>query len=68
MKIKQKHISRHLGISQAMVSMVLTGKRPVSWPMAVRLAEMFPGKSLAQWKDAEPDDLRKAFTHIEGAA
>jgi plasmid maintenance system antidote protein VapI len=65
MKIKQKHISKQLGISQTMVSMILAGKRPVTWPLAVKLSELFPGKSLMQWKESGPDDLMKAFRSLE---
>jgi plasmid maintenance system antidote protein VapI len=64
MKLKQKNISRILGVSDAFVSMILNGKRDISWPLAARLSEMFPGKTTQQWKEATPDDLRRAFAQL----
>jgi plasmid maintenance system antidote protein VapI len=64
MKLKQKNISRILGISQPLLSMVINGRRDVSWPLAVRLTELFPGKTIQQWKDATPEDLRRAFAQL----
>jgi plasmid maintenance system antidote protein VapI len=60
-KLRQIQIAEKLGISQAMVSLILAGKRPITWPLAVKLSDLFPGKSLRQWKEAGPDDLMKAL-------
>jgi plasmid maintenance system antidote protein VapI len=61
----QEQISKALGFSQPTINLVLTGKRKVSWPMAVRLAELFPAKTVEQWKNATPDQLRRAFSFLE---
>jgi plasmid maintenance system antidote protein VapI len=65
MKLKQKNISRILGASDAFVSMILNGKRAVSWPLAARLSDIFPGKTTQQWKQATPEDLRRAFAQLQ---
>ena len=65
MKIKQKHICKRYGLSPTVVSLTLAGKRAVSWPWAMKLAEDFPGRSVVQWKEARPDDLLKAFRSLE---
>lgn len=64
MKATQQQIAEALSVSQAFVSMVLSGKKPISWPMADRLNELFPDKSIKQWKQATPDDLRRAFAKL----
>ncbi|WP_156887649.1 hypothetical protein [Desulfotignum balticum] len=64
MKIKQQHICKRYGLSPATVSLTLSGKRPVSWPLAVKLSEDFPAKTTQQWKDASPEDLRRAFAQL----
>jgi hypothetical protein len=67
MKIKQKHICKRYGLSPAIVSLTLSGKRAVSWPWAIKLAEDFPGKTVVQWKEATPEDLKRAFAQHEEA-
>lgn len=62
--MRQEKISKILEIHQSEVSRLLTGKRNVSWPLAARLSEMFPGKTTQQWKDASPEDLRRAFAQL----
>jgi plasmid maintenance system antidote protein VapI len=61
----QEQISKTLGFSQPTISLTLAGKKKVSWPMAERLAEMFPGRSIKQWKNATPDQIRAAFSFLE---
>tara|TARA_B100000614_G_C14501067_1_gene474694 strand:+ start:1063 stop:1278 length:216 start_codon:yes stop_codon:yes gene_type:complete len=58
---KQRHIGEALGVTQAMVSMLLSGKRSISWPLAQKLAAIFPGKDIVTWKNASPQELRRAF-------
>jgi plasmid maintenance system antidote protein VapI len=65
MKIKQKHVCKRYGISPATVSLALSGKRPVSWPLAVKLSEDFPAKTTQQWKEATPEELRRAFAQLQ---
>jgi transcriptional regulator with XRE-family HTH domain len=61
MKTTQQQIAEALNVTQAFVSMVLSEKKPISWPMADRLSNLFPNKSIKQWKNAHPDDIRRAF-------
>lgn len=65
MKIKQRHISDAIGVKQPMVSMLLSGKRPVSWPLAEKLSELFPEKTIQQWKGATPVELEQAFEQLD---
>lgn len=61
----QHDIGKILGCSQPTVNLILTGKRHVSWPLAASLAELFPGRTIQQWKKATPEDLKMAFAQIE---
>jgi plasmid maintenance system antidote protein VapI len=61
MKLKQKYISQRLGVSQTMVSLILAGKRPITWPLAEKLSDIFPGRSVREWKYAKPVEVKKAF-------
>lgn len=45
--------------------MLLIGKRPVSWPLAERLAELFQDRTIQQWKNATPEDLKHAFAQLD---
>lgn len=64
MDLKQKDIADYLGIKAAFVSMLLRGQRPVSWPLAEKLAAIFPGKSISEWKRAHPAELKQAFAQL----
>jgi DNA-binding XRE family transcriptional regulator len=61
----QTDIAKHLGFSQPTINLTLSGKRKVSWPLAERLAEVFPGKSIKEWKHAKPSEIRAAFKFLE---
>jgi len=63
--INRKQIARILGITEAYFSMLLTGKRKVSWPLAERLVELFPARTIHQWKKASSDDIKRAFAKIK---
>jgi plasmid maintenance system antidote protein VapI len=63
--ITQEQISKHLGFSQPTINLTLSGKRKVSWPMAVKLAELFPGRTVEQWKGATPEQIKRAFALFE---
>jgi plasmid maintenance system antidote protein VapI len=67
-KITHIKMAKTLGVSPAYVCQILTGKVSVSWKMADKLSELFPGKTLKQWKAAGPDDIRRAFSMFEGEA
>jgi hypothetical protein len=47
------------------ISLFKSGKRPVSWPLAEELAEIFPEKTIQQWKQATPAELRHAFAKLQ---
>jgi plasmid maintenance system antidote protein VapI len=59
--IPQTKIAEALGVSPAFISQILNGKVGVSWKMAEKLADMFPGRSIKEWKYAKPIEVKKAF-------
>ncbi len=63
--INRKHISITIGVTEQYLSMLLNGQRKISWPMAERLTELFPGRTIQQWKKATPDDLKRAFAQLK---
>jgi plasmid maintenance system antidote protein VapI len=63
--IKQKQISTLVNIDQSEVSRILGGKRKISWPLAQRLSEMFPGKDIVGWKNASPEEFKRAFAQYQ---
>jgi DNA-binding XRE family transcriptional regulator len=63
--LTQEQISKTMGFSQPTISLTLAGKKKVSWPMAVKLAELFPAKTVEQWKVAKPEQIRRAFSFLE---
>jgi plasmid maintenance system antidote protein VapI len=52
------------GVDRSYVNKLLSGARKVSWPMAAKLANLFPDRTIQQWKSAEPSDLEKAFSEL----
>ena len=67
--MKDRHyIAKRFGITEQYLSMLILGKRPVSWPLAERLAELFPGRTIQQWKNADPADLERVLPQIQGRA
>jgi len=60
----RKQISTTFGISEQYLSMLLAGKRPVSWPLAAIMSERFPGKTIQQWRNATPKELEVAFKQL----
>ena len=48
-------------IDQARISRILRGKKQVSWSFANALSFEFPGRTIQQWKNATPEELRRAF-------
>jgi plasmid maintenance system antidote protein VapI len=60
--ITQNDIAAVIGaVDKTYVNKLLNGKRAVSWPLAKRLAELFPGRTIHQWKNAAPDEIKRAF-------
>jgi plasmid maintenance system antidote protein VapI len=65
MNEKRQRNMRAFGYHKSTISLFLSGKRPVSWPFAAKLAEIFPAKTMQQWKNATAEDLRRAFKQLE---
>jgi plasmid maintenance system antidote protein VapI len=61
----RKEISNHFGISEQYLSMLFNGERKVSWNMAEKLSDLFPGKSISEWKRSSPAELKRAFSQLE---
>ena len=61
----QKQISKQLGISETYLSILLSGERKVSWPLAERLSKKFPGRSISEWKRVSPGELKQAFNQLK---
>ena len=59
---KLKHGTR---INQVRISRMLTGNEQISWPFAKDLSNEFPGKTIQQWKNATPEDLKRAFEQLK---
>ena len=60
-----KKDTKILGYHASTISLFKSGKRKISWPLAAKLCELFPGKSLKEWKEAGTDDLCRVFDLIE---
>jgi len=52
-------------LDQARISRIMRGEDQISWPFARDLSREFPEKDIAEWKDAEPEDLKKAFEQLK---
>jgi plasmid maintenance system antidote protein VapI len=63
--ITQHKIAKTLKVSQPFISQVMTRQAPISWLMAEKLSDLFPGKSLRDWKKANPKEVIKAFNSIK---
>lgn len=66
-QITQIQMAEILGVTPAYVCQILTGKLPVSWKMAEKLSDLFPGRSIREWKYAKPTDVKRAFAQYEEA-
>jgi len=70
-KIRNKKLKNNqknqdiLGYHKSTISLFKSGKRKISWPLAAKLCELFPGKSLKEWKNAGINELCRAFDLIE---
>ena len=60
MNLKQKNISKILGISDPLLSMILSGKRNISYRMAKKLNQLTRIEK-DFWMEASPEELRRAF-------
>lgn len=64
MKITQTKIAAKAGITQQMVSTILSGKARPSWKTAKKLAAV-TSTSPELWLDGKPDDIRATISNIE---
>ena len=64
MKLKQRNIAKLLGVSDPLLSMILSGKRGISYPMAKKLNALTRIEK-DFWMEATADELRKAFKLLE---
>jgi len=64
----RKQISQQLGMTEQYLSMLFSGERKVSWPLAEKLTGLFPGKDIVSWKHSTPDDLKRAFSELKETA
>jgi uncharacterized membrane protein YfbV (UPF0208 family) len=65
MQKKNTHKTRLLGYHKSTISLFKSGQRGVSWPLAEKLCEIFPDKSIKEWKVASPAEISRAFEQIE---
>ncbi len=59
--LKQYQISKLLDIDNSYFNKIINKKLPIPWTLAEKLADLFPGKSLKEWKYASPEDIKQAF-------
>ena len=64
-QITQIKMAETLGVTPAYISQILNDKLPLSWKLADKMAELFPGKTIKEWKNATPTQIRKAFSFLE---
>ena len=64
----KKTYKKLLGYDKSTISLFETGGREPSWPLAEKLCEIFPGKSIKEWKSASPNELKRAFNQIKNEA
>ena len=57
----QAYIAKKLKVSQPFINYVLNGKRPVSWPLAERLADLYPERDIKAWKNATPEEIKETL-------
>jgi plasmid maintenance system antidote protein VapI len=68
MKPTQQNIAKLLNVSQPFINQIMAGKKSVSWPLAEKLSDLFPGKTMREWKKANPSEIKRAFTQIKEVA
>jgi plasmid maintenance system antidote protein VapI len=57
----QTKLARHLSVTDALISLILKGERPISNEMAKRLAELFPETTPGFWIDADLATIKRIF-------
>jgi plasmid maintenance system antidote protein VapI len=64
----QNDFAELLGIDQPRASKLLKGIEKVSFPLAVELARLFPGRDIIGWKNATPTDLTRLYNQLKAEA
>ena len=67
MVIKQKIMAMQIGISPSYLSLVLSGKKEISRPLAEKLSTLFPNKDFFFWRSADPSEIINSFLKQEAA-
>ena len=59
MKRKQKDIADATGYSPTVISLAFSGKRKMTWPMAEKFSELYPERTIVEWKKAGVEELNE---------
>lgn len=62
---RQEDFGAMLGIPQCRVSRLLNGAEEVSFPLAVKLDQLFPGRGIMGWKTAAAKDVQRLYDHLK---
>jgi len=59
--MKLYQIAEEIGVDKGNLSKTFSGKRKVSWSLALKLSKMFPEKGVEAWKEATPEEIKTAL-------
>ena len=59
--ITQIQMAEELGLNATYFNQILAKIHPISRPLAEKLAETFPGTTYQEWRQSDPEAIRKAF-------
>lgn len=63
--IKQlKAIAPGIKIDQPRISRIQKGEIKIPFPLAVVLAELFPEKTIPEWKNATPEEFKQVWKKV----
>jgi DNA-binding XRE family transcriptional regulator len=65
MKQKQYILAGKIGVSPSLLSKIFLGRRQLSWPLAARLASIFPARTTEQWRQSSPGEIKRALNSLE---
>jgi addiction module HigA family antidote len=66
-KLNQEQIAQKLGISQSLLSQILSGNRAISKTVAIRLSEQF-GEDPGWWAFASLDQVKEKIENHQAEA
>lgn len=64
-RVRLKEIAEGIGISVAMVSMLISGKRKPSWELSKKLSEIY-GRDASWWMEAGSEKIGLALREKDG--